>query len=72
MRPLAIGAAFALLAGPVHGAHVAALLIGNSAYPEAELAAPSGDIAALGGALRKHGATVTEVENLKAAAAPDR
>ena len=71
MRASGIAAVLALSAGPLHGGHVAALLIGNSAYPEAGLAAPAGDVAALGDALRKRGVAVTAVENLKAADAPE-
>ncbi|MFM8478416.1 MAG: SUMF1/EgtB/PvdO family nonheme iron enzyme, partial [Planctomycetaceae bacterium] len=47
--------------------HRAALVIGNSNYPNAPLASPPHDIRAVAAALRSRGFTVTQAENLKAA-----
>lgn len=58
----------ALFAPAALAEHRFALLIGNSAYPNAPLATPSADIQTVGAALQKRGFSVTLAENLNAEA----
>ncbi len=51
-------------ARPAVAEYRVALLIGNSQYPEAELASPPRDVAAMAEVLKKRGFRVTVVENL--------
>lgn len=58
-------AGLVLLPGSSRAEHRAALLIGNSAYPGAELDPAGRDIKALAGALRARGVRVSVVQDLK-------
>jgi sulfatase modifying factor 1 len=66
VRPLLALALVAAGACVARAEHRRALVIGNGAYPKAELAAVPVDVQVVGDALERRGFVVTRVENLKA------
>ncbi|MEX1224423.1 MAG: caspase family protein, partial [Pirellulales bacterium] len=53
-----------MIATAAEAEHRAALLIGNSDYPDAALSTPARDVAGLAAALSRRGFQVTVAENL--------